>query len=57
MEEKKEPVKIQHGHWVTTETSYEWLEDYCSVCGKFQDAFCELKVCPNCGAIMDEKRQ
>ena len=40
------------GYWWTTETSHEWIDDICSLCGFVTDAFSKLRECPNCHARM-----
>ena len=40
------------GKWITRETSHEWVDDFCSLCGYKTDAFSKLKECPQCGAEM-----
>ena len=40
------------GKWITRETSHEWVDDFCSLCGYKTDAFSNLKECPQCGAEM-----
>ena len=41
-----------HGKWLTVETSHEWVDDFCSVCGYKVGMFWARNFCPNCGADM-----
>jgi len=44
--------EVKYGYWRTVETSYEWLDDFCSECGYMESAFSGKKICPKCGAVM-----
>lgn len=44
--------EVKYGYWRTVETSYEWIDDFCSECGRMESAFSGKKICPNCGAVM-----
>ena len=41
-----------HGKWLTVETSHEWVDDFCSICGFKAGMFGARNFCPNCGADM-----
>lgn len=57
MVEIKYDNKGKKGKWITMETSHEWIDDVCSLCGYTTGAFSTLETCPRCGADMrkDEK--
>lgn len=60
---------VVHGHWVSSAGKFVALDDEgdtkqeacCSVCGDWLTASDEYatrgKYCPNCGAIMDKKKE
>lgn len=50
-EEQGNLVEVVHGEWDAKYDYEDFIEAYCSLCGKKSEYM--YKYCPNCGAKMD----